>query len=363
MTNVEVVGGIPLVSVMGTPRTMGTNLGQRLRPKLQVLAQYLLEQFTAATRASGTEIGPKQLREYLHGTASAATRLEPALWMEIESIAAATELPEEDLLLIHGYGDLMSSYNCPVPPSPSTYISLGAPHTDSGLPRMVLAWHLDPALLPYVTLVRKLPSHGPASLSLTIAGLQPVAGLSEAGLAVACNELRVTDGLQGQMLSHLLSSALTAPTIEDALTRLQIGPRHGGGALHLLSTGGERVSLEMSGQHQVRLLDPFQSAPRVHTNHPLHEEILKWSAPVGEMSSKARLESIASHAIDAACCNPQTIAAWFGLGERDNGEQARFTSATGISPQTTVLAIIDPTERTMHLRRGGSAGRLESVKL
>jgi hypothetical protein len=363
VTNVEVVGGIPLVSVMGTPRTMGNHLGQRLKPKLQVLAQYLLEQFTSATRAGGHEVSPREVREMLHGSIAAATRLEPSLWMELESIATAAEISEEDLLLVHGYGDLMSTYHCPVPPSPSTFISLGAPHTDTGLPRMVLAWHLDPALLPYVTLVRRLPAHGPASLSLTIAGLQPMAGLSEAGVAVAWNELRVSDGMQGQLMGHLLSSALTAPSMEDVLSRVQMGPRHGGGALHLLSTGGERVSLEMSGQHQVRLLDPFQSAPRVHTNHPLHEEITRWSVRLGEATSKSRLEEIASLAIDAACCTPSTICSWFGLEDRDSSVHSKLMAETGINPQTTVLAIIDPAAKTMHLRRGGNSARLESVRL
>jgi hypothetical protein len=362
VTNVEVVGGIPLVSVMGTPRTMGTNLGQRLKPKLQVLAQYLLEQFTAATRATGNEVSPRELREVLKGSVTAATRLEPSLWMELESIAIASGLPEEDILLIHGFGDLMSNYRCPVPPSSSTFICLGAPHTDTGLPRMVLAWHLDPALLPYVTLVRRLPSHGPASLSLTIAGLQPVAGLSEAGLALAWNELRITDGMPGQMLAQLLGAALTAPSIEDAQIRMQMGPRHGGGALHLLANGGERISLEMSGQHQVRLLDPFQSSPRVHTNHPLHEDILRFTAPVGEATSKARLEAIASLAIDAACVSPMTIASWFGLGAQETGQPQRMAAA-GIFPQTTVLTIIDPAERMLYLRRGGGAMQLESVRL
>lgn len=363
MTNVEVVGGIPLVSVIGTPRTMGANLGQRLRPKLQVLAQYLLEQFTAATRAGGHEVPPRAVREALASSIGALQRLEPGLWMEIESIAAAAEVALEDLLLVHGYGDLMSAYRCPVVPSPSTYISLGSPHTDTGLPRMVLAWHLDPSLLPYVTLVRKIPSHGPASLSLTLAGVHPMAGLSEAGIAVAWNELRVVDGAQGQFLSHLLASTLTAPTMDDALTRVQTGPRHGGGALHLLSTGGERVTLEMSGQHQVRLLDPFQSAPRVHTNHPLHEDIARYAVTAGENTSKARLESIASLAIDASCASPGAIAGWFGLGEKDGSRHTRFIADTGVSPDTTVLAIIDPADRSLHLRRGGSAARLESVRL
>jgi hypothetical protein len=362
VSNVEVVGGIPLVSVIGTPRTMGANIGTRLRPKLQLLAQYLMEQLAAAAQAAGNSLTPKAVREALRASIQSATTLEPALWMEIESMAAAAELTEEDLLLIHGFGDLLSTYRCPVPPSPSTYISLGPPHTDTGLPRMVLAWHLDPALLPYVTLVRRIPAHGPASLSLTLAGVQPVVGLSEAGVAAALNELRVIDGILGQFVSHLLGATLTAPTLDDALTRAQTGPRHGGAALHLLSTGGERVTLEMSGQHQVRLLDPFQSAPRVHTNHPLHEDIARQAAHVGETTSKARLESIASHAIDATCVTPAVIAGWFGL-ERDASHHTRFIADTGVSPDTTVLAIVDPGAKTMHLRRGGAAGRLESVKL
>jgi hypothetical protein len=364
VSNLEVVGGIPLLSVIGTPRTMGANLGQRLKPRLQVLSQYLMEQLASATQATGVSLTARDLRESLRSSALAAARLEPSLWMEIESMARAADLPEEDLLLIHGYGDLLSTYRCNVAPSRSTYISLGAPHTDSGLPRMVLAWHLDPSLLPYVSLLRRIPAHGPASLSLTLAGLHPVAGLSEAGLAVACNELRVTDGINGQFTSHLLGSVLTAPTLDDALTRVQVGPRHGGAALHLLSNGGERITMEMSGQHQVRLLDPFQSSPRVHTNHPLHEEIVQFSAQVSDLSSKTRLESIASHAIDAISCSPAAIAGWFGLDERDTSQRpTRYMNETGISAETTILMIIDPGAKAIHLRRGGSSSKLETVRL
>jgi hypothetical protein len=113
----------------------------------------------------------------------------------------------------------------------------------------------------------------------------------------------------------------------------------------------------------VRLLDPFQSAPRVHTNHPLHEEITRWASHVGEQTSKSRLESIASHAIDATCCSPAMIAGWFGFDDREGSHHTRFIADTGVSPETTVLAIIDPAERTLSLRRGGKAARLESVKL
>ena len=39
---------------------------------------------------------------------------------ELESMAAAAGLPAEDLLLVHGYGDLLSRFGCQVPPTRST---------------------------------------------------------------------------------------------------------------------------------------------------------------------------------------------------------------------------------------------------
>src|SRR4051812_47290093 len=89
VTNVEVCGGIPLVSVMGTPRTMGGHLGTRLKPKLQLLAQYLMEQLAASCQAAGNHITPKAVREALRASVAAAIHLEPSLWMELESMAQA----------------------------------------------------------------------------------------------------------------------------------------------------------------------------------------------------------------------------------------------------------------------------------
>ena len=49
MTNFDLLGGVPVINAIGTPRTIGDTLGQRLKPRLQVLTQYLREQLAKPT--------------------------------------------------------------------------------------------------------------------------------------------------------------------------------------------------------------------------------------------------------------------------------------------------------------------------
>ncbi len=360
----DVLGGIPVISVMGTPRTIGESIGGRLKPRLQVLAQYLLEQLAAGLSDEGnSRMGREDVRTALRPSLEAATRLEPAVWMELESMARAAELPPEDLLLIHGYADLVGFFRGGKSATRSTFISLNAGHTDHGAPRMVLAWHLDPALLPYVTLVRRLPAHGPGSLTLTLAGLQPVAGLSEAGLAVAVNEMLIDDGAPGHLTPHLVAAALTAPGRGDAERRIQAGPRHGGACLHILDAEGHRVSYELSGQHAVRLPDPWAQSPRVHCNQPLSDEIRPLAARSSELTSQPRLARLAALAVEARACTPTDIAGWFRMAKRSSGTDSGTARIDGITADSTVLMICDPTQKTVYVQRGGSAQGMGSAAL
>lgn len=367
VTFADVLGGIPVISVMGTPRTIGETIGTRLKPRLQVLAQYLLEQLATGMSGEGrNRMGRDDVRQALKPSLEAATTLEPAVWMELESMARAARLPPEDLLLIHGYGDLAGWFGSSRSVSRSTFVALNAVHTDHGLPRMVLAWHLDPGLLPYVHLVRRLPAHGPGSLSLTLAGLQPVAALSEAGLAVASNELRVVDGEPGHLTPNLVAATMTAPSRDDAISRIQAQPRHGGACIHLLDADGERLSCELSGKQAVRLPDPWPQSPRVHCNQPLAEEVRAVAAPNAEPTSRSRLERLAALAIEARGCTPAEIAAWFRLAQPGSAATAADQGSTkvdGIAADSTVLMICDPAQRTVHVQRGGSTQGIGSASL
>ena len=365
MNNAEVIGGVPLVSVIGTPRTMGERLGARLKPRLQVLSQYLAEQLCTLSASNGQALTPERLRDLIRPSVQVIARHEPSLWMEFEAMSQASDVAVEDLLVIHGYSDLLSFMQCQLPPRPSTFVCLDASHTADGKPCMAFAWYLDPALLPYLTLMRRIPSHGPATLTLTLAGLHPVAGLSEAGVAVACNELRVRDGACGHFTSHLLSSMLTAPSLEDALRRGLAAPRHGGGAVHGLAANGERFSLELSGQQATRLVDPLAAAPRVHTNHPLDEQLIPTVVLV-DATSKSRLEDAANLAVGSTGTTPHTIGEWFGLTREPGSTRialARTDAEGEHSTDAVVVIVLCPGAGEVHLRRSGMPGRMETIRL
>jgi len=350
------VGGIPLLSVIGTPRTIGEGLGQRLKSRLQVLAQYLAEQLAANARLGGRQLTPDNVRERLRTAMPALTDLEPGLAMELESMARAAELEPEDLLIIHGYSDLLSAFACQAM-QPSTFIAFTAEQTESHAPAMALVWESDPALLPYVTLVHRMPAHGPASLSLTLAGLHPIAFINEAGLAAASNTLLVTDGVPGQFTTHVLASLTSAPSYDDAVSRAQAGPRWGGRALHLLASDGSRCSMEASGQRLARLPDAIRSAPRVHTNHPIDESILPLVIP--DPLSRLRLEQIAGCAIRSHNVTANHVLDWFGLSTAPapgNESSARRRRGTVANPDACIVLWLSPATRELQVRRGPGSG-------
>ncbi|MBA3684753.1 MAG: hypothetical protein H0W72_05870 [Planctomycetes bacterium] len=364
MANADILGGLPLLSVMGTPRTMGDGLGQRLKPRLQVLTQYLSEQLAAeATPRLGRSPTPNEVRALLAPGPSTVTALEPGLAMELESMAHAAELTIADLLLIHGYSDLLSHLGCNAPVWPSTYLAFGPEQTASGRPLMVLVWEIDPTLLPYVVLVHRIPSHGPASLALTLAGLHPVVWINEAGLAVASNEMRVADGAPGHFTTHLVASMSTAPSFEDAIARAKTGPRWGGRAIHLLDAHGDRCTLELTGERTVRLPDQLKSAPRVHTNSALAEEIK--TVTVSDNGSRTRLETIAGKAVRATAVEPEALLSWFGLGGTESLRSGAMdphnrTTQITLNPESVIVVALEPGTRRFQVRRGNARGGFES---
>lgn len=355
------VGGVPLVTVMGTPRTIGDSLGLRLKARIQVLAHYLSEQIAAGSMLSGRALRtPRDIREVIRPHLANLGTLEPGLAMELEAMAGAAEVSLEDLLIIQGYTDLLSTNGSHAPSTPSTFVGCSAEQTQNGKACQMLLWEADPALLPYVTLLHRIPAHGPASLSLTLAGLHPIAVLNEAGIAVTSNTLLVNDSASyGHFTTHIVASLATAPSYDDALHRAQAGPRWGGRAIHLLASSGERASIELSGSRTAILPDQMRNAPRVHTNHPLDEHI----QPVGRSDdfSRVRLENLAATVVRAKAVHPAEMLQWFGLANSATGPSrhestARQRRGSITNPDACIALYLDPAERLLYLRRGPGTG-------
>lgn len=361
VTNAELVGGLPQVSVIGTPRAIGEALGQRLKARLHVLAEYLLENLAQNSALTHRAKTPDQIRALIAPAAANLAALEPSLAMELESCSRTSGLALEDLLVIHGYSDLQAYLGSTEPATPSTFVAVPANQTVMGTPLQVLVWECDPVLIPYVTLVHRIPAHGPASLSLTLAGMHTVAFLNEAGLAVASNALVVTDPAQGYFTTHLVAAMTTAPGFSDAVSRSRRGPRWGGRAIHMLTADGSRESVELSGKETSVLSDPNQTVPRVHTNHALSEAIKPLTAD--DPFSRLRLEHVAMAAIRARRIEPPQVFSWFGLDidsttyERPTANDTTTRRKRGLvaNPDGCITLVLDPAQRCVYLRKGRNA--------
>lgn len=360
MDDLDSVAGIPVVTVRGTPRSMGEQLGRRFRAQLMSLTALVADRLRTIT-PQGNNLDRQTLARMLEPAFLAINRFMPSLWMELEGMSLGSGLPMEALLLIHGYPDLLSHLGSRMPPASSSYVGLGARQVHEERPLMVLAWSPEPIFLSHLAVVRRVPSNAPASAALTVAGLQSVAGVSEARIAGSCNEMRVNDGASGLFISHLVAGLFHVPDFATGLHNLSSSPRFGGGAVHILSGDGRRCSVEISGKVTARLGDPDPSMPRIHTNHPIADEIVP-CVSLMEDDSRDRLGRLARQAVANQAIDLHAIAAWFGIDDMPNDEDGEDLQPQGIS-DARVLVVADPQKKCLWVRLGEGRGGLGEVRL
>lgn len=369
--HLETAGGVPVITVTGTPAAMGRSLAERLHARLRVLIQDTVHALCQLAGESGLidedgrydQVATRNLlRKHLHDAEEILHTNEPASWMELHSIADYCELDVEFLLAVDAFNDLANRFHREQAFFTSNVLCLHSTHSVLGTPLLIMSWEVPPYLLPHVLLIRRIPAHGPATLSLTLGGLHTVAGLSAAGIAVASNDLRdaivETNGLASTALPQL---ALHAATYEDALAKIGRGRIHGARAIHLLGPGGKRSSLEISGEEHFQLPDPFPTTARVHTNHRLHLGApADVSRPVRH--SRERLQNL------AATCSQlngnsslDLIDSWFNQKARDRLD-LRVHRAEQQSAHPAAVVVLDPANQRL-LCHGGNQQDFKALSL
>jgi hypothetical protein len=138
-------------------------------------------------------------------------------------------------------------------------------------------------------------------------------------------------------------------------------PRFGGGAVHALTSDGRRCSVEISGLVTAQLGDPDPSMPRVHTNHPISDEVLPCVTLVDD-NSRERLGRLARSAVANKAVVLHAIAEWFGIDDSPVDDDLDDLLPQGI-PDAGVLTVMDPASRRMWVRTGSGRGNLGEVHL
>lgn len=236
--------------VVGTPRDLGTALGQAGRTAVHrhLLAHPLWAEVTASRHA------PRVAR-----LAQATQARFPAIWAEIEGLAIGLDLPVMAVFAWNCRGDLLAS----VPDGCTTVMVPGEDpvlaHNEDGLPLFRGACFIAEAA----------PEDAPGFHAFCYPGSIPghTFAFTGAGLVQTVNNLRLT-GVEADIPRMVLGRAvLAAETLDAALAILTDG-RSGGFHFALTHCLDPRILSVEFGGGEVSVVEITQ--PALHANHALH---------------------------------------------------------------------------------------------
>ncbi len=364
--SLETIGGISTITITGTPRQMGHALGQRLKSRIDVLVQdvctkiALLADDEFGLVNDDKSINNKRLTavltELLQPCIDGIREQTPQVWMELESLSAGADINPVKLLAVHAIDDLLPTIANRSPLASSASIMLAPGQRDNHEPCLAMQWRIPAIWAPHLCVVRRIPSHGPTTLTISLNGLHTVAGISEAGNAITSNEMHCNEAhLEGIPIPLLIDAALSGPTVDDAIGRLEKYKCMGSRAIFVLNRDHKRASLEISASNAVILGDPMEDSPRVHTSHPLHQAFVNEAAQ-SYTDSKHQMKKLAQSVRSKNGVNIQDISSWF---TKSSSELIDMSSAGS----TSCVCIFEPLKRSVHCHIGDSSSGFGSAQL
>ncbi|NRA38850.1 MAG: hypothetical protein HRU15_11965 [Planctomycetes bacterium] len=260
-------------------------------------------------------------------------------------------------MAVHAINDLLPVIAKEPPVCSSASIMLPAQYRDTQTPCIALQWRVPAFLLPHICLVRRIPAHGPATITLGLNGLHTVAGISEAGNAIVSNEMHCQNShMDGIPIPCLLDNALSGPTVDDALQRLHMHACMGSRAVFVLDSDNHRASIEISAATSITLADPMHESPRVHTSHPLHQAFAV-DNNTAYSDSKTQLKRLALSARESAESNIHDISSWF------QQSSSQLIDIDKVTPGGSCVCIFEPSNKVIHCHSGPSADNFSSTSL
>lgn len=363
----DTIGGVSTITVTGTPRQMGHALGQRLKSRLDVLVQDVIAKISRLADSSygmvydDSSINHKRVKEVLAELLEPCVRgireQTPQIWMELESLSAGSGIDPIHILAVHAIDDLLPTIAGRSPLASSASIMLAPGQRDNSEPCLAMQWRVPSIWVPHLCLIRRIPSHGPTTITLGLNGIHTVAGISEAGNAITSNEMHCNAAhLEGIPIPLLIDAALSGPTVDDALQRLKMYHCMGSRAIFVLNRDHHRASLEISAANAVVLGDPMMDSPRVHTSHPLHQEFVNEKAS-SYKDSKHQMKLLAQAVRNAHRVSTADLSAWFS---KSSSQLLDMQDNAGSS---SCICIFEPLKREIHCHLGQASSEFGSAQL
>ena len=331
----------PEVTVSGSPRELGRQLGEAAGETIRAFCAAALErvnQTVKISRASADAIAAASI--------DWAERYSLDMVEELRGTAEAARVTLNDLMLLQVRNQLQ-------PDAAGGCTSFAWARGPGGGCLAGQNWDNDPALDPFTIVLTRRPTGKPAFTTVTQAGLIAYIGLNDAGIGVCLNSLPAPSRKLGVPHYFTVRGIYEARSLEAAVEAVRRAERAIPANIMLATPEGP-ANLEVTIDDVCVLTDPVRVT---HANHCLHPRLAAINGLFGELiQSHARLERI--DALFAASPNTEPTLADLQAALRDHQDwphsicrHANDDPKFGFW-ETVFSVILDPVERCVHVTRG-----------
>lgn len=267
---------LPLIEIAGSPTEMGRSYGEQLRDMIQRYVPHRLNAAKEYLDARGFD-GEADLRGAGDACLAALRDWHEPGYDEFVATAEAAGVDRRDLYAAVNYSDMRDLTllrDEAVAASDEGCTSVAIPRSQTKEGRIIAAqtWDLHPRDIEYVVAVRRRPTSGPQTWSVTTAGSPTLIGVSEAGLYVGTTNLKVHGVRTGVPYLSLLHRCIECDDHKQAAHIVETAPRVAAHSFWFVDEHGG-VELECSADRCLRR--ELASEPLIQTNHCLdadHQE-------------------------------------------------------------------------------------------
>lgn len=249
------------ITVSGSPREMGRQIGEAVREKVQGFCEVALSRVHKTV-----SISHQRAMQIANACIPFAEKYSPQMIEELCGTAEASGVTLDELMLLQVRNQLQ-----PDQEAGCTAISIAADATVDGLAIVAQNWDNDPLLDDFTVVLTRRPTDKPALMTVTQAGLISYLGLNDTGIGACVNTLPAPARDIGVPHYFILREMFETNSLDRAVHAARRAHR----AIPvnvMLSTPQGPADLEITID-DIYVLRDEQSGYITHTNHCVHSSL------------------------------------------------------------------------------------------
>lgn len=328
------IGGLPLITLSGSPADRGEQHGTALKDRIHGMVDVY-----------GTFFGrpESEIFDIAGHFKKVISDFEPDYGTEIEAIAGAAAVNPLWIYALNARSEFLSF----VPATECTVMHF------AGTPILGQNWDWEERLEPLITLARIERTDGPSILMMTEPGILGKIGLNDAGVGVCFNFLHINRPTNGVPIHILLRAILECSSIDAVRKTISRAGTGRSANILVADESGARFDMEFAATEQIEVDDPGDVI--VHTNHYLDPDM--FSMPHVLENSTLRLNRAYQLAKENNSRGRETMARM--LSDTENPGNAicqTYRPREPLGNMGTVFTLtMDLTARNMDIRLGNDA--------